>query len=90
MASGADVSSLGLAAVCCQSVGNYNKAIAYYNRALEIEISSSLWFQKEVALYLWGKLKSPLNSFSIDNEIDPRIKDGWYKIFILTSIFYHH
>ncbi len=74
-----DISSLSLAAVCCQSLGNYKLAVTYYNQILEVEPTNYAWFQREIVYFLWSKLDTPLISYNIDRAIDPLIKEGWSK-----------
>lgn len=74
-----DISSLSLAAVCCQSLGNYKLAVTYYNQILELEPTNYAWFQREIVHFIWSKLDVPLVSFNIDKDLDPSIKEGWSK-----------
>ncbi len=74
-----DISSLSLAAVCCQSLGNYKLAVTYYNQILALEPTNYAWFQREIVYFLWSKLDVPLISFNIDKDLDPLIKEGWSK-----------
>ena len=68
---------LYLAAVCVQSLAQYDTTVTYFTRALTVDQDSYFWFQREVALYLWTRLDRDLKTFSIDQEVDPRIKEGW-------------
>ena len=68
-----------LIAVCYQSLGQFKNAVNYYSKVLINDQLSCSWYQREIALHLWSKLDKNCNSFCIDNEIDPRLKDGWCK-----------
>ena len=68
-----------LIAVCYQSLGQFRNAVNYYSKVLINDQLSCSWYQREIALHLWSKLDKDCNSFCIDNEIDPRLKDGWCK-----------
>lgn len=70
---------LALTAVCYQSMGEYRTAVNYFSKALALDQTSCCWYQREVALALWSKLDKSLKTFNIENEIDPRVKDGWCK-----------
>lgn len=77
--SATDLSMLALTAVCFQSMGEYRTAVNYFSKALALDQTSCCWYQREVALALWSKLNKSLKTFNIENEIDPRVKDGWCK-----------
>jgi tetratricopeptide (TPR) repeat protein len=77
--SATDLSMLALTAVCYQSIGEYRTAVNYFSKALALDQTSCCWYQREVALALWSKLNKSLKTFNIENEIDPRVKDGWCK-----------
>ena len=66
-----------LLAICYQSLGHFRTAIHYYSKALITDQNSFSWYQREVALYIWIRLDKNLKLFNIDDDIDPRIKDGW-------------
>ena len=51
----------------------------YYDRALSLEPTHFVWFQREVCLVLWRLLDSSLTAFSLDDKVDARLKDGWCK-----------
>ena len=77
--SSTDLSMLALTAVCYQSLGEYRTAVNFFSKALILDQTSCCWYQREVALALWSKLNKSLKTFNIENEIDPRVKDGWCK-----------
>ena len=60
-------------------MGEYRTAVNYFSKALALDQTSCCWYQREVALALWSKLNKSLKTFNIENEIDPRVKDGWCK-----------
>lgn len=76
---GGDIATFSLAASACLCLGKYRDAVTYFDRALRFEADCSCWFQREISLYMWSRLDKPLSAFSIDDELDPRVKDGWCK-----------
>jgi tetratricopeptide (TPR) repeat protein len=73
------VQNLVRAGVCYQTVGQYNKTVAYFDQAVSLAPSSNCLFQREVALFLWAHLDVDLTQYNIDDRVDPRLKDGWCK-----------
>jgi tetratricopeptide (TPR) repeat protein len=73
------VQNLVRAGVCYQTVGQYNKTVAYCDQAVSLAPSSYCLFQREVALFLWAHLDVDLTQYNIDDRVDPRLKDGWCK-----------
>ena len=76
---GTDLSLLTLTAVCYQSLGQFKNAVNYFSKILIIDQLNCCWYQREIALYIWSRLDRNYNSFCIDDELDPRLKDGWCK-----------
>lgn len=74
---GGELASVTLTAVCLQALGDFKGAVGYFKKALLLDQESCCWYQREVCLYMWSRLDKPLSTYSIDDEIDPRIKDGW-------------
>lgn len=72
-----DTASVKLAACAMHSIGNYKTALLYYDEALVIDSSNSCWFQREIALYTWSRLDTPIEELA--DDLDSRIKIGFCK-----------
>lgn len=72
-----DTASIILAACAMHSIGNYKTALLYYDEALVIDSSNSCWFQREIALYTWSRLDTPIEELA--DDLDSRIKIGFCK-----------
>ena len=57
--------SLPLPPPSISTSGQYPAAVTYLTKALSIdpEHNGAFWFQREVALYLWSRLDTPLVTF---------------------------
>lgn len=73
------VQNLVRAAMCYQTVGQYNKTVGYLDQALSLQPGHNCWFQREIALFLWASLDVDLVLYNVDDRVDPRLKDGWCK-----------
>lgn len=74
-----DLAVISLTAVCYQSIGMFRSAVTYFSKALLVDQTSCCWYQREIALYIWSRLDRNLGLFNLDDDVDPRIKDGWCK-----------
>ena len=66
-------------ALCYHSLGCFSMACHYYDRLLTVDDSHFCWYQKQVALYVWKNMNATVNSFNLDAEVHPYVKDGWVK-----------
>jgi tetratricopeptide (TPR) repeat protein len=68
-----------MAANCAQALGEFDRAVQYFTKALEVDPDSHYWFQREIAVYYWQKIDEPIGSFRPQEDIDPGLKEGWCK-----------
>jgi tetratricopeptide (TPR) repeat protein len=67
------------AGLCYQTVGQYHKAVGYFDQAATLLPSTNGLFLREIALFLWSSLDVDLVLYNADDRVDPRLKDGWCK-----------
>jgi tetratricopeptide (TPR) repeat protein len=67
------------AGLCYQTVGQFHKAVGYFDQAATLLPSTNGLFLREIALFLWSSLDVELVLYNADDRVDPRLKDGWCK-----------
>ncbi|GAM26964.1 hypothetical protein SAMD00019534_101390 [Acytostelium subglobosum LB1] len=63
-----------LRAISLNTIGRYREALADYEHILNINANHFSFYQREIALFTHHHLDTSLNSFNIDNELDPYLK----------------
>lgn len=59
--------------------GLFKDAIKDYTAVISIKPDHVSWYQREIALWVWGHLDEPVSSFNIDVELDKYFKESWCK-----------
>mmetsp|Transcript_2943 Transcript_2943/g.4462 ORF Transcript_2943/g.4462 Transcript_2943/m.4462 type:complete len:1306 (-) Transcript_2943:83-4000(-) len=74
-----DVQALHFTGVLNQAKGDYEAAIEWFDKTLEVDEEHYCWSLREIAFYRWGKLDTPLVEYNPDTDIHWLLKDAWIR-----------
>lgn len=66
-------------AVVKGSLGVTTESVIDFEAALQLSPDHFCWYQKEIGIFFHHHLDVPLNSYNIDHELDPMLKEWWCK-----------
>lgn len=75
------------AGTCWQAEGCFKQAVDCFDKAVVKDPYSYAWCLREVAISIWASLDRRLDSFNLDNEISPIVKDAWCK---KSNLYFAH
>ncbi|CAE7512879.1 SRFR1 [Symbiodinium microadriaticum] len=69
-----DTQALQFTAICYQGMGDYQSAIKWFDKTLDVDPEHYSWSLREIAYYRWKNLDTPLNEYNPDTDIHWLIK----------------
>ena len=85
----ADPMVLLLKAVCEHACGRYADSVATYTRLMAVQPGHACVNRREVALYVWVRALTPLDSFNMDAELNPYTKMGINKGTVFNPLLHN-
>ncbi|RYG96667.1 tetratricopeptide repeat protein, partial [archaeon] len=67
------------AAISYQALGVFNKALVFYDQILSINNTHPALYQREIMLFYWEYLDTPLFTYNMDSVLPAFYKDAWCK-----------
>ena len=78
-----DKGVLYMKAVCHMSLGQSHQAVTFFNKLLLADADNVCFYQRELALYLAGRMDDDIQTYNYDVDLDKYMKESWCKRFSL-------
>jgi hypothetical protein len=69
-----DTQALQFTAICYQAIGDFRRAIEWFDKTLQVDPDHYSWSLREIAFYRWQHLDTPLLDYNFDTDVHWLIK----------------